>query len=61
MLALAEISELLEIAVCARVKAEEGRGLRTPKGLRRYMAAWGKVLFIESAPELWDKTHNLYW
>ncbi|MDA7920954.1 PIN domain-containing protein [Verrucomicrobiales bacterium] len=59
--ALAFIAETRDVATCGIVKAEVGRGLKSPEKLARYERAWEVMLCVDSVYDRWEETLKLVW
>lgn len=54
-------AESRDIATCGLIKAEVGRGVRYPRHLERYEAAWSVMLYVDSSFQRWEETMKLAW
>lgn len=59
--ALALIAQVRDVATCGMVKAEVGRGLKSPERLARYERAWEVMLYVASGYDRWEETLKLAW
>ncbi len=58
---LSFLAESRDIATCGVITAEVGRGVKQPKHLDRYRAAWSLMQFVPSSNARWDETLQLAW
>jgi len=58
---LAKIDSEWEIATCGMVMIEVLRGVKHPKALERFVAAFAVMLFIPSINIVWEKAWRLAW
>lgn len=58
---LAFLAESRDIATCGMITAEVGRGVKYPKHLERYRAAWSVMQFVPSSNQRWEETLQLAW
>ena len=59
--ALSFMSESRDIATCGIIKAEVGRGIKSPKLLKRFEAAWEVMLYLDDGYKGWEATLALAW
>jgi predicted nucleic acid-binding protein len=50
-----------EIATCGMVMVEVLRGVKHPKALERFVAAFAVMVFIPTINPVWEKTWRLAW
>ena len=58
---LKPIAQVRDVATCGVVRCEVARGLRTPKTLRLFQAAWNVMQFVPTDNKLWQEAEALAW
>ena len=58
---LKPIAQVRDVATCGVIRCEVARGLRTPKTLRHFQAAWDVMLFVPTDNKLWQEAEALAW
>ena len=58
---LRPIAQARDVATCGVIRCEVARGLRTPKMLREFQAAWDVMLFVPTDNKLWQEAETLAW
>ena len=58
---LAAIDPELEIATCGMVMVEVLRGVKHPRALERFVAAFAVMVFIPSSNAVWEQAWRLAW
>ena len=58
---LRSIAQVRDVATCGIIRCEVARGLRSPKALREFQAAWDVMLYVPTDNKLWLETEGLVW
>lgn len=58
---LESIAQVRDVATCGIVRCEVARGLRSPKALREFQAAWDVMLYVPTDNKLWLEIEGLVW
>lgn len=58
---LESIAQVRDVATCGIVRCEVARGLRSPKALREFQAAWDVMLYVPTDNKLWQEIESLIW
>ena len=58
---LASIAQVRDVATCGIIRCEVARGLRSPKVLCEFQAAWDVMLYVPTDNKLWLEIEGLIW
>jgi predicted nucleic acid-binding protein len=58
---LKSIAQVRDVATCGIIRCEVARGLRSPKVLREFQAAWDVMLYVPTDNKMWQEIEGLIW
>jgi predicted nucleic acid-binding protein len=58
---LGSVAEARDVATCGIVRCEVARGLRSPKALRVFQAAWDVMMCVPTDNKLWQDVESTVW
>lgn len=59
--ALAAAAGDRDLATCGIVRCEVGRGIKSPKALKRFKAFWEVMLYVPMDNSLWEAVEGTLW
>src|ERR1700722_16149671 len=58
---LEDVAEVRDVATCGIVRCEVARGVKNPKALRAFQAAWDVMMYVPTDNKLWQDVESTVW